>query len=116
MVKPTAKATSPCHQIVEIQKILRLTESEMAEVLKVRQKTLARWQDGHVPVRHRAGVQKLYELALVLRHEVLSSRIEKIIRTPAANLGERSILQVIQSEGVGPIYEYLERLFAYGNA
>ena len=115
MVKQTAK-TSGGDRLAEAQRILGLTQSETADIFKVRRATLARWQAEHVPVRRRATVERFYEFALVLRHEFLPSRIARIMRTPAAGLGERSILQVIQNEGVGPIYDYLERLFAYESA
>ena len=103
-------------RITEIQEILGLTQVEVAALFGVRLPTLARWQAGDIPARRRASIDRLYEFALVLQRQFIPSRIGHIVRTPAAGLGDRTILQVIQCDGVGPIYKYLEHLFAYGNA
>ncbi len=99
--------------IGESQKILGLSQNEMADLFGVRQPSFAAWRSGHIPANRRASVERLHELALVLRHELKPSRIPEIVRTPDAWLGNRSMLQVIRAEGVGPIYGYLARLFAY---
>ena len=101
--------------IEETQRILGLSQNEMADIFGVRQPSLAAWKSGHVPAARRASVERLHELALVLHREIKPSRIAEIIRTPDEWLDNRSILDVIRAEGVAPIYGYLARLFAYAD-
>jgi transcriptional regulator with XRE-family HTH domain len=100
-------------EIAQTQAILGLTQSELADLFGVRQPSLASWRTGGIPATRRATVERLYELALVLKTELTPSRIPQIIRTRDAWLGDRSVLDVIRDEGVGPIYGYLARLFNY---
>ena len=71
------------------------------------------WRSSGIPIRRRRRVECLYKVALILQLELKPSRISKIVRTPDTWLGNRSILQVIRSEGAGPICGYLKHLFAY---
>ncbi len=100
--------------IPEIQEILGLTQSDAADLFGVRQPSLAEWLQRGVPQNRRASVERVHELAVVLRRELKPSRIPEIVRTPDDWLGGRSILQTLKAEGVTPVYGYLSRLFAYG--
>jgi transcriptional regulator with XRE-family HTH domain len=100
-------------ELDETRRILGLTQSELADLFGVRQPSLAEWRTRGVPATRRASVERLHEFALVLEREVLSSRIPEVVRTPDAWLGDRTMLDVIRTEGVAPLYGYLSRLFAY---
>ncbi len=104
----------PDQVLNETQQILGLSQSELADIFGVRQPSLAAWKTGHIPATRRASVERLHDLAIVLHREIKPSRIPEIVRTPDAWLADRTILEVIRSEGVDPIYAYLARLFAYG--
>jgi DNA-binding transcriptional regulator YdaS (Cro superfamily) len=101
-------------ELTETQQILGLSQSELADLFGVRQPSLASWRVGRLPAIRRASVERLHDLALVLRKELKPSRIPEIVRTRDAWLGNRTMLEVIRAEGVAPIYGYLARLFAYG--
>jgi transcriptional regulator with XRE-family HTH domain len=110
-VRARLDATAP--EIVETQAILGLSQSELADLFGIRQPSLASWRAGHIPAARRASVERLHDLALVLKRELIPSRIPEVVRTQDAWLGNRSMLDVIRAEGVAPIYGYLARLFAY---
>ena len=110
-MRASVDATAP--EIVETQAILGLSQSELADLFGIRQPSLASWRAGHIPATRRASVERLHDLALVLKREMIPSRIPEVVRTPDAWLGNRSMLEVIRAEGVAPIYGYLARLFAY---
>jgi len=59
-------------------------------------------------------VESLVDLAKLVRRRVIASRIPEIVPTPDAWLNNRTILETLSSEGLDPIYAYLERLFNYG--
>ena len=106
-------ATVEIDEIAQTQAILGLTQSELADLFGVREPSLAAWRTRGIPTTRRATVEPLYELALVLKTELTPSRIPQIIRTRDAWLCDRSMLDVIRDEGVGPIYGYLARLSNY---
>ena len=100
-------------ELDEIRTILGLSQSELADLFGVRQPSLAEWRTRGVPATRRASVERLAELARLLKRELIPSRIPEIVRTPDAWLGGRTILETIRSQGPAPIYGYLNRLFAY---
>jgi len=102
-------------EIAETREILGLSQTELANLFGIGRPSLASWQAGRIPVKRRATVERLHDLALVLRREMKPSRIPEIVCTRDSWLGHRSILEVIREEGVAPIYAYLARLFAYTN-
>jgi transcriptional regulator with XRE-family HTH domain len=99
--------------IGEIREILGLSQAEIAALFGVPQPTVASWRARGIPESRLAGVKRLHDLALLLRKELNPSRIPEIVRTKDAWLGDRTVVEVIQAEGVAPIYGYLARLFEY---
>jgi bifunctional DNA-binding transcriptional regulator/antitoxin component of YhaV-PrlF toxin-antitoxin module len=102
-------------QIVEIQEIMGLSQAEIAALFGVAPSTIASWCASEIPTSRLASVQRLHDLALLLRKELKPSRIPEIIRTKDALLGNRTVIEVIQAEGVASIYGYLARLFDYNS-
>ncbi len=99
--------------LARIQKAFDLTEAELAELFKVRRSSVAGWRERGIPKARVASVERVRDLAAVLKREVLPSRIPEIVRTPDKWLGNRTILQTIHNEGAEAVYAYLHRLFAY---
>jgi bifunctional DNA-binding transcriptional regulator/antitoxin component of YhaV-PrlF toxin-antitoxin module len=99
--------------ITETQEIFRLSQTEIAAVFGVSPSTIALWRAGGIPKSQLTNVELLHDLALLFRKEFKPSRISEIIRTKDAWLGDRTAIEVIQAEGVAPIYRYLARLFEY---
>jgi len=97
-----------------IRATLGLSETELADAFGVRAPSIAGWRQGGIPAGRRASVERLADLAHVLRRELKASRIPQIVRTPDEWLGGRTMLDVIRTEGPEPIYGYLQRLFSYG--
>lgn len=99
----------------EIREILGLSESELADLFRVRRPSLTAWRAVGIPRARRATAERLQALARVLDRELIRSRIPEIVRTPDAWLGDRTILGVLVSDGPDSVYGYLGRLFAYAD-
>jgi transcriptional regulator with XRE-family HTH domain len=99
--------------IGEIREILGLSQAEVAALVGVFQPTIASWPGIGIPESRLASVIRLHDLALLLCKELAPSRIPEIVRTRDAWLGGRTVLEVIQADGVASIYGYLRRLFEY---
>ncbi|HEY1654748.1 MAG TPA: helix-turn-helix transcriptional regulator [Candidatus Tumulicola sp.] len=96
-----------------IRETLGLSETELADLFGVRAPSIAGWRDHGIPPARRASVERLADLARVLRREVKPSRIPQVVRTPDAWLEGRTMLEVVREAGPEPIYAYLHRLFSY---
>jgi hypothetical protein len=97
----------------EIREVFGLSESELADLFRVRRPSLTAWRSVGIPQNRRATAERLQGLARVFDRELIRSRIPEIVRTPDAWLGDRTILDVLVAEGPDPVYGYLGRLFAY---
>lgn len=97
----------------QIRATFGLSESELADLFRVRRPSLAAWRETGLPQTRRATAERLLGLARVFAQEVIPSRIPEIVRTPDAWLGGRSVLDVLAGEGPDPVYAYLHRLFSY---
>jgi len=92
---------------------LLLSDIELAHLFGVTRRTIANWQVRGVPARRRSAVQQVQGLVETLERRIDRARLPSVVRTADADLGGKTILSVIAEQGVEPVYEYLERLFAY---
>ena len=99
-------------QLGYIREALGLSKTELGRLLGVRRQAMDQWDRG-VPADRTAQVNRLVELAQFLQRRLVPARIPQIVRTPAKGLDGHTILQVIASSGVEPIYEYVARLASY---
>jgi hypothetical protein len=97
----------------ETQAILGITQRELASLFGIEEDVLDEWIAHGAPASQYEDIERLHGLALLLDREILRAHIPKILRTPDAWLGNRTMLQVISIDGVAPIHEYLARLFAF---
>jgi len=101
-------------ELEEVRDTFGLTRSELADLLNRRPQSLVEWESRGIPRDRRASVERLVDLARLFRRRVIASRIPQIVRTPDEWLGRRTMLEVLRTDGVDPIYSYLGRLFHYG--
>ncbi|MGB6986452.1 MAG: helix-turn-helix transcriptional regulator [Candidatus Aquilonibacter sp.] len=111
---PQFGGVSAQEQLGFIREALGLSKTELGRLLGVRRQALDQWA-GSVPADRTARVNRLIELAQFLQRRLVPARIPQIIRTPAKGLDGRTILDVLASSGVEPIYEYVARLASYSN-
>ena len=111
---PQFGGVSAQEQLGFIREALGLSKTELGRLLGVRRQALDQWA-GSVPADRTARVNRLIELAQFLQRRLVPARIPQIIRTPAKGLDGRTILDVLASSGVEPVYEYVARLASYPN-
>jgi hypothetical protein len=97
----------------EIRETFGLSKTELATLFGRQAPSVAEWAKRGIPFDRRATAERLVDLAALFRRELVPSRIPEIVRTPDAWLGGKTILQVLATDGVDPIYAYLKRLFSY---
>jgi hypothetical protein len=109
---PTLDKTA-CRLLDEIVATFGLSETELADLFGVRRPSLAGWREHGLPQARRATAERLHDLAMVFRRELIASRIAEIVRTKDDWLGGRTILETIKIDGPEHVYGYLHRLFSY---
>ncbi len=57
--------------------------------------------------------ERIADLARVFQRNIIASRIPEVVTTSDAWLGNKTLLEVLEADGVDPIYSYPARLFAY---
>lgn len=100
-------------ELGEIRETFALSNTELAALFHRTASSLAEWELRGIPKDRRATAERLVGIARVFRRNVIASRIPEIVRTADDWLGQRTILQVLATDGVDPVYTYLARLFAY---
>jgi hypothetical protein len=110
---PATLNREACEILDEIEAILGLNETELADLFGVRRPSVTGWREAGIPQTRRASVERLLDLARVLASEVKASRIPQIVRTKDDWLGGITMLETIARDGTEPVYAYLRRLFSY---
>ena len=116
LIKAKARDESAGAMLDAIREILGLSESDLADLFRVRAPSVYGWRAAGIPDARRASVERILDLATVLRREIKASRIPQIVRTPDDWLGGKTILETIRDDGPEAVYAYLHRLFAYTGA
>jgi len=96
----------------DIRSPFGLSYKELGALFHVSRQAVQRWSVNGVPPERAADVDRVRELVGVFARRFIPARIPQIVRTPGRGLGERSVLEVLATSGVEPVYAYLERLFS----
>jgi transcriptional regulator with XRE-family HTH domain len=109
---PQFGGVSAQDQLAYVRDALGLSKTELGRLFGIRRQALDQWNRG-IPADRTAQVNRLVELAQFLQSRLVPARIPEIVRTAAKGLGGKTILEVLATSGVEPIYEYVARLAAY---
>jgi len=115
LIKAKARDESAGAMLDAIREILGLSESDLADLFRVRAPSV---YAGAPPVSGRATRERGTYLGSRDRAppEIKATRIPQIVRTPDDWLGGKTILETIRDDGPEAVYAYLHRLFAYTGA
>jgi uncharacterized protein (DUF2384 family) len=114
LTQEVIRLTGSVSALEEIQQTFGLSSAETASLFGVRRQAVDQWRKNGVPSSRVADVERVRDVARVLYEELIPERIPQIVRTPAAGLDGRSILQVLAGEdGVDRVRGYLARLYAF---
>jgi transcriptional regulator with XRE-family HTH domain len=111
MHAPAITQTAP--SIEQIVDTFGLSYSELADILHVKRQALAEWRHRGVPPARSADVDRLLELAERFGRSFKRNRIPQIVRTPGRGLSDRTVLQVLRTDGPQPVSDYLYRLMSF---
>src|ERR1700683_5503867 len=93
-----------------VQKVFHLSPAELGQLFGVRRRTIERWFSAGVPTRHAATVDRIAELAVHLNQIFKTQRLPTVAREKLTGLDDRSMLEVLRTEGTDPMYMFLRSL------
>jgi hypothetical protein len=93
-----------------VQKIFQLSSAELGQLFGVRPRTIEQWLSAGVPIRYAADVDRIAELAIYLKRLFNSQRLPTVAREKLTGLDNRSMLEVLRTEGTDPMYMFLRSL------
>lgn len=97
-------------ELVTIKDLFQLSSAELGELFGgVRRQAIDQWFDVGVPTERVADVDRVAQVASNLGTIFKKQRLPAIIRGPMQALDNRSIYDVLRTEGVAPIQELFRR-------
>ena len=93
-----------------VQKVFQLSPAELGRLFGVRPRMVEQWLSAGVPIRYAADVDRTAELALYLNRLFKTERLPTVAREKLAGLDNRSMLEVLRTEGTDPMYVFLRSL------
>jgi hypothetical protein len=93
-----------------VQKIFQLSAAELGRLFGVRRRTIEQWFSAGVAIRCAAKVDRVAELAIYLNQLFKPERLPTVAREKLAGLDNRSMLEVLRTEGTDPMYSFLRSL------
>ena len=102
-------------QIAFVEDALGLSDSDLAKLFAVKRQAVAGWRKSGLPAERAAGMDRLVELTQFMQRRLVPARIPTIVRTAARGLRGKTMLAVLSSDGVEPIYRYFAQLASYAN-
>jgi DNA-binding transcriptional regulator YiaG len=94
----------------QLRKIFALSRTDVARLFNVSPEAVIKWERNGVSVRRLADVDRCLQLAELMQRRLRADRLPALVRTPAADFGDRTVLEVIAESGTEPVFDYLRRL------
>lgn len=113
---PSFTGVDSATQIAYIREVFGISNTELGKIFGVERQAVAQWSSRGIPPQRSAQFDRIVELGQFLQRRLIPARIPQIVRTPGKGLGGKTVLEVLRSEGVEPIYDYLRMLAAYSPA
>ena len=94
----------------EIRKAFSLNAEEAGRIFGVTRQAFRKWESEGVPTARLADVDRALQLVQLMQHRLRADRLPALVRTPADDLGGRTVLQVIREDGPLVVMEHVRRL------
>jgi hypothetical protein len=95
--------------------VLGLGDAEVVAIFHVSPAELAGWRKGGVPAEHAGVVSTVEDVAKRLAVWLDPGQLRHAVRQPRADLGGRSLLQVLAEDGPDAVHAEVDRMLASGH-
>lgn len=93
----------------EIRKAFSLNSEEAGSLFGITRQGYRKWEADGVPTARLADVDRTVQLVRLMQRRLRPERLPALVRTPASDLGDRSVLQVVREDGPLAVMEYMRR-------
>jgi hypothetical protein len=93
-----------------------LSRSDAGEAFGVTRQAVSKWLAVGAPTDRAVAIADLAAATDILVRHLARDRIPAVVRRPAANLGGRSLLDVLATDGARAVLEAGEAMFAFERA
>jgi len=93
-----------------VRKAFALTRTDVARLFNVTPEAVVKWERNGVPVRRLAELDRCFQLAEMMQRRLRPDRLPTLVRTPAADFNNRTVLDVIAESGTQLVFDYMHRL------
>ncbi len=97
----------------EIRDVLRLSETELGELLKVRRQAVAQWRRRGIPSERADEIDQHRQLCRYLTTVIRPERIPAVVRRSVPQLEGRTWLEALREEGPVATHERFKAVFSY---
>lgn len=97
----------------EIRDVLRLSETELGDLLKVRRQAVAQWRRRGIPSERADEIDQHRQLCRYLTTAIKPERIPAVVRRSVPQLGGRTWLEALREEGPVATHERFKAVFSY---
>jgi len=103
-------------QLQYTMRLWKLSRTQLGEVFGVSRQAVSKWIDGGVPADRITQVADLAAITDLLAHYLKRDRIPAVVRRPAPNLGDVSLLDLVTEGRTGDAVAFTRRMFAFADA
>jgi DNA-binding XRE family transcriptional regulator len=93
-----------------LRKAFSLTRTDVARLFRVTPEAVLKWERNGVPVQRLAEIDRCFQLAEMMQHRLRPDRLPALVRTPAADFNNRTVLEMIAENGTQAVYDYMRRI------
>ena len=93
-----------------------MSQSDPARVFGVSRQAIGKWLATGVPTERATTIADLSAATDILVRHLTRDRIPAVVRRPAANLGGRSLLDLVAAGDAGAALEACQAMFAFERA
>jgi predicted transcriptional regulator len=93
-----------------------LNQSDAASLFGVTRQAISKWLATGAPTRRLTTIADMSAATDVLVRHLTRDRIPAVVRRPAANLGGRSLLDLLAAKGARAVLEACQAMFAFERA
>jgi hypothetical protein len=93
-----------------------INQSDAARLFSVSRQAISKWLNQGVPAERAEAIADLAAATDVLVHYLERDRIAAVVRRQAPALGERSLLELVETHDYPGVLQACRRMFAFGEA
>lgn len=103
-------------QLLRVLGVWGLSQTDAATVFGVTRQAISKWIAAGAPTDRAVAIGELATATDILVRHITRDRIPAVVRRPAANLGDRTLIEVWTTDGAGAVLDACRAMFAFENA